>query len=250
MKVQPDLPLYNLLIRCLRDCGTGDATSLETLLGETSLPVNNYISHPKPSEDFITLKAQLEGSSVALKSSRQKITESYSRKNEAKDKQKSVKIKQYNTDDETGSELLSSTEENKHWNISSSLDKAVMPILPEKDLVPSVIDIPDILSPTCNTSRVYCLGDLSSKENRLALLGGVEGILHRMSEDNVTPDIRTFTQLVSIALPTIEAEVQLLEMMKKMKVKPDIDFFNNLMHKRCLRSDFSAAKVSNFLSLI
>ena len=108
----------------------------------------------------------------------------------------------------------------------------------------SPVTIPDVLSPASDTSSVVSLGDLSSKESRLALLGGVEGILSRMRKDRAEPDIITFSQLINVAMPTVEAEEQLLAVMKSFKVKPDIDLINALIHKRCMRKDFAAAKVS------
>jgi hypothetical protein len=65
-----------------------------------------------------------------------------------------------------------------------------------------------------------------------------------MSEDMVSPTIKTFTLLLDCIPSTIEAERQLLVHMKENKVAPDTEFCNMLIKKRSFRGDNARAKVS------
>ena len=248
MGVRPDLPLYNLLIRCVRDCGVGDVASFTSMLtGGKALPEQNYggerqffqKSSPKTRVSVITLKgSQLEQgekegvcvhplSSVSGDTSSPKTEELSTGVNKALPD--SEAYYSYGGTDVSESGLQQET----HNSLSSTSLTLQSP--------PA---IPDVLSLTSDISQLVSLGNLSTKESRLLLLGGVDGVLSRMDKDGATPDIITFTQLISVAIPTVEEEVQLLERMKSKKLKPDIDLVNTLIHKRCMRRDFAAAKVS------
>ena len=48
-------------------------------------------------------------------------------------------------------------------------------------------------------------------------------------------DIVTMCQLIYCIEPTLEAEDKLVNYLSKLNIQPDIDFFNQLMSKRCSR---------------
>lgn len=241
MRVRPDLPLYNLLLRCVRDCGVGEVAAIEDLLGETtysakektqprvsSMEDNKKVLLPSPVMTGIT-----DGFPATKVNQEEDFLESSGYHSKLEDlggvssKKRTYKMGYNNPDS------------NKDISQRISQDG-------QKELLSNLsypVNIPDLLSPISCTAAVSALGDLSSKESRLALLGGVDGILKRMEKDMVQPDIRTFSQLVTVAMPTLEAENKLMAEMKKMKVQPDVDFFNMLMHKRIARRDYAAARV-------
>nr|KAG5713775.1 hypothetical protein BaRGS_024402 [Batillaria attramentaria] len=235
MNIQPDLPLYNLFIRCVRDCGVGEATTLTDLLGDTA---------SAPSTPELTSGKRNTANDIALLESRDSSRCSLQSAGEISSSSQSL------GDAENHHEDMDEFQQYLEQKSKADIDSDVLQIDQNSDMslehlaqsVSTAPTIPDLLSPNCDVSGVVSLGDLSSKESQLALVGGVEGILGRMVEDNVKPDIITFSQLITVAVPTVEAEERVLEFMKKMKVKPDIDLLNALIHKRCMRWDFEAAR--------
>lgn len=79
--------------------------------------------------------------------------------------------------------------------------------------------------------------------NRLILFGGLEGFLNRMAYCRVKPDIKTITLLLDLIPNSKEAEDLLIEIAEKRDVTLDIDFFNMLIKRRSMRSDYKGAKV-------
>lgn len=84
---------------------------------------------------------------------------------------------------------------------------------------------------------------LTSAEGRLALSGGMLGILSSMVADDVTPDIKTLSQLVNAIPSNAQAEKELIQVLNSQSIQPDVDFFNMLIRKRNLRKDYDGAKV-------
>ncbi|KAG5326608.1 PTCD1 protein, partial [Pseudoatta argentina] len=85
------------------------------------------------------------------------------------------------------------------------------------------------------------LNDVLTK-NRLILFGGVEGFLSRMSNDGVTPNIKTITLLLDLIPNTVPAENILIKTAEEKNIELDIDFFNMLIKRRSIRFDYKAAK--------
>ncbi|KAG5315909.1 PTCD1 protein, partial [Acromyrmex insinuator] len=79
-------------------------------------------------------------------------------------------------------------------------------------------------------------------KNRLILFGGVEGFLSRMSNDGVTPNIKTITLLLDLIPNTVPAENILIKTAEEKNIELDIDFFNMLIKRRSIRFDYKAAK--------
>lgn len=231
MKVQPDLPLYNLLIRCVRDCGVGDATSVSDLLGQTTSQTSRQEHEKQDADGSTTVLLSPEGSRPGdvLAASGEMSGADICKEAENICEKERI-LSQALVQQDSSSSLPQAAETSAAQGVSTSTASLAAP------------SVPDLLSPSCDVSRVVSLGDLTSKESHLALVGGVAGILGRMVEDGVKPNIVTFSQLISVAVPTVRAEEQVLELMRKMKVKPDIDLLNALIHKRCMRRDFAAAK--------
>lgn len=82
------------------------------------------------------------------------------------------------------------------------------------------------------------------KENPLVLFGGLQTLLKRMENDNVTPDIKAVTMLLELLPNTIAAENSFLQYVGKNNFKLDIGFFNTLIKRRGLRKQYKEAKVS------
>ena len=251
MGVQPDLPLYNLLIRCTRDCGVGDAKSLQTLLTRGA-------ATEETCDEKSRYRHEMASGRLGTARNRDRLPQTELEFAPKEEPERVLGSRASSEDSPTDSDTHEwDSETDSHFdgvNTAQATSGDTDPSqLRNHQCQPSSLTahnspatIPDVLSPVSDTSRVVALGDLHSKENRLALLGGVDGILSRMSRDGVKPDIITFSQLISVATPTAEAEAELLAAMKSVKVNPDIDLVNALIHKRCMRKDFAAAKVEPF----
>ncbi|KAG0716612.1 Pentatricopeptide repeat-containing protein 1, mitochondrial [Chionoecetes opilio] len=110
----------------------------------------------------------------------------------------------------------------------------------EKDISTAVL--PNIIGKKLTRGDVVALGPLDNSPDRLALLGGPSGVLMQMKRDRVTPDLKTFTQMLESLPPDTLAEQALLESMKNLNLEPDIQFFNMLIKKRNYRRDREAAQ--------
>lgn len=102
-------------------------------------------------------------------------------------------------------------------------------------------DVPDVLAPVPILENILAVQMVKTAPDRLALLGGVSGILARMRIDNCKPDIKTFTLLIDCIESNEDAETTLVQYMKTFKIKPDTPFCNLLMRKRIFRHDLSSA---------
>ena len=107
------------------------------------------------------------------------------------------------------------------------------------------MDVPNLLNPKARFSEVVRLEVPTTSADKLALLGGLPGILSHMARDKARPDIKTFSQLLDVLSSTSEAESDLLASMKLHDVRPDVDLFNAIIRRRNLRKDYRAAKVFN-----
>ncbi|CAK9802215.1 Pentatricopeptide repeat-containing protein 1, mitochondrial [Anthophora quadrimaculata] len=78
--------------------------------------------------------------------------------------------------------------------------------------------------------------------NRLILFGGIDKILKQMKDENVIPDLKTFTILLELLPPTVEAEKCFLQNLQENHFMPDAMFFNKLIKRRSLRGKYHDAK--------
>lgn len=127
------------------------------------------------------------------------------------------------------------------------IDDAKMPTdnMGVKDVVlePVPYEAPNLLGITPNLGSLVALSKIEKPEDKLVLFGGVEGFLNEITVNKVLPNVKTFTQLLEMIPPTIEAEKELMQQMRKRGTRTDVDFFNNLMKKRVIRLDYSGARV-------
>ncbi|GAB0088560.1 pentatricopeptide repeat-containing protein 1, mitochondrial [Sergentomyia squamirostris] len=176
-KLIPDAFSFNLLLRCVRDCGLGDLETTESVIKQ--------------------ILADSLGENQKL----------------LNDPQRS---------DPENIENSSSTEVSKDIEHQSTA--------------------PNLISRSPHLGSLVALGEVKKAEDRLLLLGGMTGFLEEMHTCNVTPDIKTFTELLEVIPSTVAAEKHLLRLMKQENVMSDIDFFNILIKKRSMRFDYAGAK--------
>lgn len=80
--------------------------------------------------------------------------------------------------------------------------------------------------------------------NRLILFGGLDGFLDQMAVDDIKPNEKTISLLLDLIPNSISAENLLLKIADDKNIKLDIDFYNLLIKRRCMRFNYKAAKVS------
>ena len=221
--MKPDLPLYNLLLRCVRDCGVGAKDEFQSV-------INQFLSQvclPQITSHNDSSKIDVAPVIEKVYSSEETVISEHVFPPEI-DLSNSLHVEDnvdFNANPNVSCENTSTT----HTHLTAQYCAAVKH---------------GFLSPSCDMTTNITLSDFSIKENRLMLFGGVDGFLEKMKKDGTVPNVITFCQLISVAMPTVEAENEVLGKMSSCAVKPDIDLVNTLIHKRCLRSDFAAAKAS------
>lgn len=119
-----------------------------------------------------------------------------------------------------------------------------------QDDVDSTDQAPNFVSRFPHLGSLVVLNQIKKAEDRLLLLGGAKTILNEMEKIKVQPNVKTFTALLDVIPPTNAAEHQIIETIRKLKIKCDIDFFNILIKKRSMRLDYDGAKgVLNMIDL-
>ncbi|KAK3592342.1 hypothetical protein CHS0354_021676 [Potamilus streckersoni] len=271
--VVPNLDLYNLLLRAIRDCGMGQISAeldncwkqLPCSMNQLEESVPNIASKSVTIDDKKKLAAsrsykEQKGSSVVYGSVQNKgsstdgtcaamkdtavcyseegqkmttleLCEDLDRFDVDSHQSKNVKLDKTSASVANSNLILHQSKDTRLDKTSASVTKA------------SYTVFPNILDPNADLSKIVAVKQFeNSKEGRLSLVGGFQAILDQMSADKVKPDIRIFSQLISVLPKSLETEEKIQAVMDQLKVSPDIDFFNMLIHERCLRSDLTGAR--------
>lgn len=255
--VQPSLKAYNLLLRAVRDCGIGDPKIVNRLLvqeGRNDRRLKYNDSHKALEAGSNTVKSFNENMPNLLEDGKQhKDHTRYDNiadgKNVTSFQEIDELLEKYQLNEEennTGQVELptevSKTAGNesrdlqirKEWwelDVFENSDRAVTLKDAEgkfNDI--NEINLPNILDPSENFSSVIHVDAVTTKEDRLALLGGMTGFLRFLEEENIKPDIVTYTQLAQVVPRHLEDI--LIDEMWANGLKPDVDFYNLLMRKR------------------
>lgn len=104
------------------------------------------------------------------------------------------------------------------------------------------INQPNLLAKRPHLGSIVSIAEIAKAEDRLLIVGGLTGFLNDLTQNECSPDVKTFTLLLDCIPSTLAAENELLKTMKKYKVKPDVDFCNMLIKKRSMRFDYENAK--------
>ncbi len=106
------------------------------------------------------------------------------------------------------------------------------------------VPVPNLLNVSKNSFQdVVSIGKVKTPQDRLALIGGCEGILTNMVKDGVKPNIKMFGVLSELIPRTTAAENDLMVAMDAAGVKGDLDFYNGFIGNRAIRRDMEGAKV-------
>lgn len=202
-KLMPDVYSFNLMIRCTRDCHVGDVDEMKNVIA-----------------------AILKSSKTALKLKSDKL------KNEIRliEDKPSVSI---NTNINTDPQSLDETE----------TETNTMPANEQSHRNEVCDQLPNLLSKLPHLGSIVRLSFVNTPEDRFALLGGLSAFIDEMEGAKVRPSVKTFSQLLDVIASTRDAEHELIQKMRYMRVRADTDFFNLLMKRRIFRKDYDGAMV-------
>lgn len=219
LKEKPNIFSFNLMLKCVKDCNLGSKQDIEELIGVIQEQIqlqNKNTKQLKLGESNKTLKS-LEPDKQKLIETSTSVTEIDNNKDQTNEIASDISIK-----DEK--DVVSLEFVNK-------LDKVVK----------NEPKVPNLLSKVLNMEQVTGLQEVHTLQDKFAVVGGQDDFLKEMEACSVKPNIKTFTQMLPLLENTTEAEERLLETMKTLGVRADIDFYNMLIKKRCLRSDYDSA---------
>ncbi|EDO48418.1 predicted protein [Nematostella vectensis] len=108
-----------------------------------------------------------------------------------------------------------------------------------KDLIPAVQEVP-------KNSVFQTKGKTSPLG--VNLFAGVESFVQLMAVNEVKPDIRTFHLMLQLANDGVEQENNLLQVMERCGISPDMAMLNTLVRRRARKGDVTTAKeyIENF----
>jgi len=98
-------------------------------------------------------------------------------------------------------------------------------------------DLPCLLDENPELSHIVKIDVKETPESRMMLLGSVDQLILCMNHDNVIPDIKTLSIILSIN-NSREVETQILNTIRQLKIKADTAFFNQVIMSRAIRKDF------------
>ena len=110
------------------------------------------------------------------------------------------------------------------------------------------IEPPTLFSLLNSSNCIVDMHELRTPEERFKLLGGLHGFLDQIKKDRASANIATFTLMLDLIPSNSSAEEELIAEMNSYGVRPEITFFNLVIRKRNLRRDWFGVKVIKKIS--
>lgn len=237
LREKPNIYTFNLMLKCVKECNLGSKEDIEELISLLQEQALSQIDVKKPQALQITSKENLSlqensiSHSTSLNNSGAKNTSVINIQENTKESIKQDQALISNSD--SHNELAVPNEVSIQF-----IDNLIKPEPKETRAVPN------LLSQVINLQQVMSLQEIHTPQDRFAVIGGQEDFFKEMESYSVKPDIKIFTQMLPLLEDTREAEEKLLKGMMLAGIRADIDFYNMLIKKRCLRSDTDGAFVS------
>lgn len=240
-KIWPSIYNYNTLLRCIRDCGLGDIETTKDVINKIlSSNKSQLVVHAQQNlkllvqDNVLHKNDDIPLSDIKTSAQEKEINQSGIVSQPEKEMQQN--LTSHNISNLTDTEQLTESQVSsihKQTQLKENVDSFSHNLKP--NLIATVPYLGSLIS----------LSEVKRPEDRLLLVGGFKGFLEDMAEHNCKPDIKTFTQLLDCIPGSLAAEQELLSLLPKYGLKPDLDFYNMLMKKRSLRGDYEGAKVKN-----
>nr|CAI5834710.1 unnamed protein product [Callosobruchus analis] len=230
--IKPNIFTYNLMLRSIRDCGLGDLESTKDVINRLVSP-DSTILQIENQKLLPSGPIQLELDSNQLQKDDPSVDNEMNGPNQIELDNGQLQMNDHSIDNG-----ICASENN-----IEPLPQCCNTEIKEIQMKVDTIIRPNLMATQPRLGNIISLSEVTKPEERLLLVGGAKEFLANMKEHNCVPDIRTFTLLLDTIPGSLAAEKELLNAMKKFKVRPDIDFFNMLIKKRSLRFDYQSAKV-------
>ncbi|XP_046968455.1 pentatricopeptide repeat-containing protein 1, mitochondrial isoform X1 [Vanessa cardui] len=232
MKEKPNLYSFNLMLKCVKDCNLGTKDDVLDIIG--IIQEHNLLLDVKPQQLQIEANPKTGASHSNIDLVETKLLDGKDKELNSRAEYNSTKdIIEMNDTQENNSSVGCLNQDGIHIELIQS-QKKLLPQIPERTL-------PNLLSKLVNINEVLAFKDVHTAQDKFAMIGGQDDFLKEMEVYSVKPNIKTFTQMLYVIDDSIEAENKLMATMKLLKIKADIDFYNMLIKRRCLRLDYNNA---------
>ncbi|XP_013190673.2 pentatricopeptide repeat-containing protein 1, mitochondrial [Amyelois transitella] len=261
LREKPNIYSFNLMLKCVKECNLGSKEDIEQLL---EVIHEHFMLHGNTGNKLLSQEVkEIENAEIGIKLIPSENIHAFEENNKHEasklisvDENKvpviqagiklisSENIHAFEENNKHEASKLTSVDENKVPVIQGNDEKISLKFIHTVNLpVPltQIRTVPNLLSKNINMNQVLALQEVHTLQDKFAVLGGQDDFLKEMEVYSVKPDIKTFTQMLPLIDDNQEAEIRLLDTMKKLEIKADIDFYNMLIKKRCLRSDYVGA---------
>lgn len=102
---------------------------------------------------------------------------------------------------------------------------------------------PNLLQDPPSVGYLFPLEQVERPEHRLLILGGLTNILQEFKKYDITPTLETMIGLLEVVPNTLVAHQNVIGLLKKHFIKPDLQIFNILLTKNCETQNFPNAMV-------
>ncbi|KAM3966300.1 pentatricopeptide repeat-containing protein 1, mitochondrial [Aphomia sociella] len=237
---RPNIYSFNLMLKCVKECNLGSKEDIEELI---SIIQSQNLIGIETLKNTLQIESENKRAPLVKHNCEHSLLSSvHIEHNEICDINHSIK-EEMKKSHETNNAVLP-TCENKELTVTNNAENITIEFISNlAKSVPVTVDrtVPNLLSKVLQMGKVLALQEVKTPQDKFAVVGGTEDFLNEMKEANVKPDIKIFTQMLPLIEESRDAEIKLLDSMKNLDIKPDIDFYNMLIKKRCLRSDYDGA---------
>lgn len=241
LREKPNIYSFNLMLKCVKECNLGSKEDIEELIQIIQ-------------EQFPTALNKPQVEALLIESTAKNTTETLKNKKQSNSNAFTDVMTSYTEIDKVNNEIYLS-KNNEQLDVNSlsinSTNGLAIPLKTDITIVggnklvkTEERIVPNLLSKTIKMDKVLFLQEIHSMQDKFAVIGGQEDFIRELETYSVKPDIKIFTQMLPLIEESTEAEMKLLEVIKSQNIKADINFYNMLIKKRCLRHDYAAAFVS------
>ncbi|KFP89782.1 hypothetical protein N311_09887, partial [Apaloderma vittatum] len=234
---------YNLMLRAARDCGIGDpVVASELLLSPAEEnPSQLRLAPGRQKKTVKNPRRKGSESAAAVQLDVEAMEKQFFQETSVQSEELIRQQNSYATRAEAEAEAAALSSPSVAPSRAGALMRRGQDETEQKQARLSC-NTPNLLDSRMPNSAVVSLGTVATPSDRLALMGDVEGFLNKMKEDNVEPNIKTFTLLVELVEPQSPSESSLLALLDQHKAKVDVTFFNTLIRKKSKQGDLEGAK--------
>ncbi|XP_077992546.1 pentatricopeptide repeat-containing protein 1, mitochondrial-like [Glandiceps talaboti] len=238
--IQPTTNTYNLLLRAARDCGIGDVETANQILLK-SPPITGDERRKGKVKVISSRNSKKSKPTLRSDEGNEEIGDVATTTNDM------VTLKPIDIIDDENPRPSDNNKKLWWQHKDAAMDTTDVALYGRSDgnLVGITVPfgLPNLLDLTPKLNNVETLNECTSADTRLALIGGVCGVIERMKQHNAKPNIKTYTILLDSVPMTLKAEIELMVAMDTEGVVGDISFYNAIIRRRSKRNDLKSAKM-------